>query len=84
MLSRAFVPSWRNGLPSGSSPTKRQCRHEMSDNLELAGRVAVVTGGSGAIGAAIVKSLQRAGANAISLDVVQSSGHPVEKVRRAG
>ncbi len=42
----------------------------MSQSSELSGKVAVVTGGSGAIGAAIVHTLQAAGAQAISLDVV--------------
>jgi NAD(P)-dependent dehydrogenase (short-subunit alcohol dehydrogenase family) len=37
--------------------------------LELAGRTAVVTGGSGGIGQAIIHSLQEAGAVAVSLDV---------------
>jgi len=48
----------------------------MSGDLELAGRVAVVTGGSGAIGAAIVKTLQAAGARAISLDLAESRDVP--------
>ncbi len=38
-------------------------------SAELQGQVAVVTGGSGAIGAAIILALQQAGARAISLDV---------------
>lgn len=38
-------------------------------NQDLHGKVAVVTGGSGAIGAAILGSLQRSGATGISLDV---------------
>jgi 3-oxoacyl-[acyl-carrier protein] reductase len=42
----------------------------MSNGLEPAGRVAVITGGSGAIGAAIGQALQSAGATAVSLDVV--------------
>ncbi len=36
---------------------------------QLSGQVAVVTGGSGGIGTAILDALQRAGAHAISLDV---------------
>lgn len=51
----------------------------MSDHSELAGRVAVVTGGSGAIGSAIIKSLQLAGANAISLDVAPAQDVPWRK-----
>lgn len=69
---------WRSVLPSGRDPT-RLCWHKMSDNLELAGKVAVVTGGSGAIGGAIVTSLQRAGAKAISLDVTESREVPCKK-----
>ena len=42
----------------------------MSDATELAGKVAVVTGGSGAIGKAILLSLQKAGSKAFCLDVV--------------
>lgn len=42
----------------------------MNQASELGGKVAVVTGGSGAIGAAIVHTLRAAGARAISLDVV--------------
>jgi len=41
----------------------------VSERKELAGQVAVVTGGSGAIGSAILHALQSAGACAISLDV---------------
>lgn len=36
---------------------------------ELGGQVAVVTGGSGAIGSAIVRALAQAGAHAVSLDI---------------
>jgi NAD(P)-dependent dehydrogenase (short-subunit alcohol dehydrogenase family) len=39
---------------------------------QLEGQVAVVTGGSGAIGRAIIEGLMGAGAHAISLDVVDS------------
>ncbi len=42
----------------------------MNQASELSGKVAVVTGGSGAIGAAIVRTLASAGAQAISLDLV--------------
>jgi len=41
----------------------------MTSNSELAGKTAVVTGGSGGIGSAIVRSLQQAGATAASLDL---------------
>lgn len=44
----------------------------MADKHELSGKVAVVTGGSGAIGQAIASALQSAGAAAVSLDVVPS------------
>jgi len=40
---------------------------------ELAGKVALVTGGSGAIGKGIIQSLQTAGAKAISLDLDRPS-----------
>jgi 3-oxoacyl-[acyl-carrier protein] reductase len=69
------VPFWTSALPCGRGLTP-WCKREMSDNRELAGNVAVVTGGSGAIGGAIVKSLQHAGANAISLDVTESRDAP--------
>ncbi|MGH9641697.1 MAG: SDR family NAD(P)-dependent oxidoreductase, partial [Terriglobales bacterium] len=42
----------------------------MNESFEIGGRVAVVTGGSGAIGQAIMRSLQAAGARVLSLDVV--------------
>jgi NAD(P)-dependent dehydrogenase (short-subunit alcohol dehydrogenase family) len=48
----------------------------MAEPNEFAGRVAVVTGGCGAIGGAIVNALGHAGANAISLDVKQAPGIP--------
>ncbi len=48
----------------------------MSDPLELTGKVAVITGGSGAIGGAIAGMLQRLGATAISLDVTASQRLP--------
>jgi NAD(P)-dependent dehydrogenase (short-subunit alcohol dehydrogenase family) len=41
-------------------------------NLPLKDQVAVVTGGSGAIGSAIVAALQQQGARAVSLDVAQA------------
>lgn len=41
----------------------------MSEAKELAGKTALVTGGSGGIGSAIVQALQQAGATAASLDV---------------
>jgi len=51
----------------------------MNEPLELAGKVAVVTGGSGAIGGAIVRALQHAGAKAISLDLAESRDIPWKK-----
>lgn len=45
----------------------------MATGFEVGGKVAVVTGGSGAIGGAIVKALQGAGAHAFALDTAQSS-----------
>lgn len=44
----------------------------MTQPFDIGGKVAVVTGGSGAIGQAIVRSLRAAGAHALSLDVVPS------------
>ena len=41
----------------------------------LAGKVAVITGGSGAIGRAIVQALRDAGATALSLDLVDADVH---------
>ncbi len=41
----------------------------MTGGDELAGKTAIVTGGSGGIGSAIVRSLQQAGATATSLDL---------------
>ena len=72
------MPFWTSALPSGRG-LRPWCKREMSDNRELAGNVAVVTGGSGAIGGAIVKSLQHAGATAISLDVTDSRDAPWKK-----
>ncbi len=40
-------------------------------NQQLAGKIAVVTGGCGAIGSAIVRELSTAGANAIAFDVAR-------------
>lgn len=50
----------------------------MNASAELAGKVAVLTGGSGAIGSAILHALARAGASAIVLDVAKpkDSGLP--------
>ena len=44
----------------------------MTDTSELGGKVAVITGGSGAIGQAIANTLQASGATAFSLDVSPS------------
>ena len=41
----------------------------MTDSSELAGKTAIVTGGSGGIGSAIIRSLQQAGALAASFDL---------------
>lgn len=41
----------------------------MAENSEIGGKIAVITGGSGAIGQAIACSLRAAGAQAISLDL---------------
>jgi 3-oxoacyl-[acyl-carrier protein] reductase len=45
----------------------------MTERQDLTGKVAIVTGGSGAIGAAILASLQRAGAASVSLDVAPAA-----------
>ncbi len=44
----------------------------MTQAVEMGGKVAVVTGGSGAIGRAIARSLRAAGAHALALDVAAS------------
>ncbi len=43
-------------------------------NHDLHGKIAVVTGGSGAIGAAILKSLERSGATGIAFDIAPAAG----------
>ena len=43
--------------------------------MTLTGKVAVITGGSGAIGRAILNALQNAGATALSLDLVDADVH---------
>jgi NAD(P)-dependent dehydrogenase (short-subunit alcohol dehydrogenase family) len=48
---------------------------------ELAGQVAVVTGGSGAIGSAIIRTLQSAGARAVSLDLAPPPDSTIAFVR---
>jgi 3-oxoacyl-[acyl-carrier protein] reductase len=48
---------------------------------ELAGKVALVTGGSGAIGSAIIQSLQTAGAKAISLDLDRPPAAGIEWIK---
>ncbi len=53
----------------------------MNQGRELDGKVAVVTGGSGAIGGAVMRSLQAGGARAIALDVSASSDSNVPWVR---
>ncbi|MGH9522345.1 MAG: SDR family NAD(P)-dependent oxidoreductase [Terriglobales bacterium] len=42
----------------------------------LSGKVAVITGGSGAIGAAVLRAFQDEGATAISFDIAPGAGHP--------
>ena len=49
----------------------------MTSSNELAGKCAVVTGGSGAIGSAIVRTLQKAGAVATSLDLSPPPGNDI-------
>lgn len=51
----------------------------MTNHHELAGKVAVVTGGSGAIGRAIARTLVHAGATAISLDLSDAGTLPWKK-----
>jgi len=46
----------------------------MTGKCELAGQIALVSGGSGAIGRAIIEGLARAGALAVSLDLVDPGG----------
>lgn len=46
----------------------------MTHSSDLAGQVAIVTGGSGAIGRAIVLALEQAGARAVSLDRAAAGG----------
>jgi NAD(P)-dependent dehydrogenase (short-subunit alcohol dehydrogenase family) len=53
----------------------------MAQELELDGKVAVVTGGSGAIGSAIVRCLQEAGARAVSLDLTAARDSSLPWVR---
>jgi len=60
------------------SETNLLDRPPFGRSTELAGKVAIVTGGSGAIGGAILGALEQAGAQAISLDVKA----PAEKDRR--
>jgi 3-oxoacyl-[acyl-carrier protein] reductase len=53
---------------------KRGKRGMKVETRELAGRVAVVSGGSGAIGRAILEAFEEAGARAFSLDVSDPGG----------
>ncbi|MGA2903959.1 MAG: SDR family NAD(P)-dependent oxidoreductase [Candidatus Korobacteraceae bacterium] len=53
----------------------------MTSVNELAGKTAVVTGGSGAIGSAIVRSLHRAGAVATSLDLAPPPDNDIPWLR---
>ena len=53
----------------------------MRQVAEYAGKIAVVTGGSGAIGGAIVQSLQAAGVTAFSLDLVRPPDSSVSFVK---
>ncbi len=45
----------------------------LEEKAPLSGQVAVVTGGSGGIGTAIIDALHNAGARAISLDVCSAA-----------
>ncbi len=63
------MPSLKNALRNGA--VQQSLTDNMPENLEIRGKIAVVTGGSGAIGGAIAHALQTAGATVISLDVTQ-------------
>ncbi len=60
--------SWKSAHRGGTSLRWWNVK-DMADNSDIAGKIAVITGGSGAIGQAIASSLRTAGAQAISLDL---------------
>src|SRR5271167_4686958 len=84
--ARAYSPKldlrWSDwGCAVGCVPpwgTRETCRGG-GVNRTLENKIAVVTGGSGAIGSAIIAGLEQQGACAVSLDVARPAGSPFQE-----
>src|SRR5947207_7568615 len=75
---RKIGPSTKRKRRSCAAPIKHrkfeaETFTERSEEMELAGRVALITGGAGGIGGAVVRSLAKAGISGVAINYRKST-----------